>query len=206
MFCLLAVCTGTALALWVFWSGQRVGNHTPNSANSQLMQSSKPPSKTDYWKPPARADIMNQERQKAEVTELQCFTLNTDWICHIYHVLCHVIPTLSFSNTSCIELSFEIETKLSIVSIFKASLKGGRYQAQKTDQPISNILHIFNKLHGSDNSWKLTVNEVHTSFLTLHVPYRNTAVSTGTIPSQINTVHTPILLKHISALFFKFII
>jgi len=42
------------------------------------MQSSKPPSKTDYWKPPARADIMNQERQKAEVTELQCFTLNTD--------------------------------------------------------------------------------------------------------------------------------
>lgn len=133
MFCLLAVYIGTALALWVFWSGQRIGNHTPNSANSQLMQSSKPPSKTDYCKPPARAGIMNQERQIAEVTELQCFTLNTEWICHIYHVLCYVIPSLSFSNNSCIELSFQIETKLTIVSIFKVSVKGGHYQAEKTE-------------------------------------------------------------------------
>jgi len=76
---------------------------------------------------------MNQERQKAEVTELQCFTLNADWICHIYHVLCHVIPTLSFSNTSCIELSFEIETNLTIAAIFKVSVKVGHYQAEKTD-------------------------------------------------------------------------
>jgi hypothetical protein len=97
------------------------------------MQSSKPPSKTDYWKPPARADIMNQERQKAEVTELQRFTLNTDWFCNIYHVPCHVIPTLSFSNTSCIQLSLEIETKLTTVATFKVSVKGGHYQAEKTD-------------------------------------------------------------------------
>jgi len=31
-------------------------------------------------------------------------------------------------------------------------VKGGHYQAGKTDYPISVIFQIFNKLHGSDNS------------------------------------------------------